>query len=116
MLTAATTKEQSEQLIAALRASLVCKNEALNKVAHEMRSPLVPIAYAIDLLERRGSDAACVENVCALIGRQVTQLTRLVEDLIDLARPEYRQLTVRKEPIDLRRVLSVRLKRSSRLS
>jgi len=107
VVTATTTQEESEHLIAALRHSLVCKNEALNKVAHEMRSPLVPIAYAAKLLERRGSDTACVENVCALIGRQVTQLTRLVEDLLDLGRPEPRQLTVRKEPTDLRRVLAV---------
>lgn len=103
MLTATTTQEESEHLIAGLRHSLACKNEALNKVAHEMRSPLVPLAYAVELLERRGSDPACVENVRALIRRQVTQLTRLVEDLLD---PEHRQITVRKELTDFRQVLA----------
>lgn len=102
VLTATTTQEDSEHLVATLRH----KNEALTKVAHEMRSPLVPITYAVKLLERRGTDAACVENVCAMIGRQVTQLTRLVEDLLDLGRPERRPLAVRKEPTDLRRVLA----------
>lgn len=106
VLTATTTQEESEQLIANLRHSLVCQNEALNKVAHEMRSPLMPIAYAVELLERGGSDPACVEKVRELLGRQVTQLTRLVEDLLDLGRPEQRKLTVRKEPTDLRQVLA----------
>jgi len=109
VVTATTTQEESEHLIAALRHSLVCKNEALNKVAHEMRSPLMPIAYAVKLLERRGSDPGCVENACALIGRQVAQLTRLVEDLLDSGRPEHRRLTVHKEPTDLRRVLAAAL-------
>ena len=71
-----------------------------------MRSPLMPIASAVKLLERRGSDPKCVENVRALIGRQVTQLTRLVEDLLDFGRVEHSQLAVCKEPSDLRQVLA----------
>jgi signal transduction histidine kinase len=106
VLTATTSQEENEHLIAGLRRSLVCQNEALNKVAHEMRSPLVPITYAVELLERRSGDPGCVENVRALIARQVTQLTRLVEDLLDLARLEHRQLTLLREPTDLRRVLA----------
>jgi signal transduction histidine kinase len=106
VLTATPTQEESQHLIEGLRHSLVRKNEALIKVAHEMRSPLAPIASAVKLLERCGSDPVCVEGMRALIGRQVTQLTRLVEDLLDLGRLEQRQLGVRKEPIDLCRVLA----------
>jgi signal transduction histidine kinase len=106
VLTATATQEDSERLIDALRHSLIRKNDALIKVAHEMRSPLAPIASAVRLLERRGSDPAFVENVRVLIGRQVTQLTRLVDDLLDLGRLEHRQLAIRKEPTDLRQVLA----------
>ena len=106
VLTATQSQGESGHPIEGARRSPVWNNEALIKVAHEMRSPLVPIAYAVNLLERRGSDPTCVKNVRAMIGRQVTQLTRLVEDLLDMGRPEHRQLTVRKESTDLRQVLA----------
>jgi signal transduction histidine kinase len=106
MLTATSSQEESEHLIEGLQHSLARKDEALIKVAHEMRGPLAPIASAVRLLERRGGDPACVENVRAMIGRQVTQLTRLVDDLLDLGRLEHRHLAVRKECTDLRRVLA----------
>jgi signal transduction histidine kinase len=106
VLTATTSTEDSEHLIEGLRHSLASKSEALIKVAHEMRSPLAPIASAVKLLERRGTDPVCVEDARALIGRQVTQLTRLVEDLLDLGRLGHHQLAVRKERTDLRQVLA----------
>jgi signal transduction histidine kinase len=106
VLTATTPQEESQRFIESLRRSLVRKNEALIKVAHELRSPLAPIASAVKLLERSGSDPACVQDMRALISRQVVQLTRLVEDLLDLGRLEQHQLEVQKQPIDLRRVLA----------
>jgi signal transduction histidine kinase len=106
VLTATTSSDENEHLIAGLRHSLASKGEALIKVAHEMRGPLAPIASAIKLLERRGSDPVCVEDARALIGRQVTQLARLVEDLLDLGRLGHHQFAVRKEPTDLRQVVA----------
>jgi signal transduction histidine kinase len=106
VLTTTTAHDESQQLIEGLRRSLVQKDDALIAVAHEMRSPLAPIASAVKLLERRGSDPDCVADMRALISRQVTQLARLVEDLLDMGRLERRQLGVHKERTDLRRVLA----------
>lgn len=98
--------DESRQIIEQLRRSLLSKDEALVAVAHEMRNPLAPIASALKLLERRGADPVCVAQMRALIERQLSQLARLVEDLLDLARIEQRQLGVRNERTDLRRVLA----------
>jgi signal transduction histidine kinase len=98
--------DRSQQLIEELGRSLVKKNEALIAVAHEMRSPLAPIASAVALLERRAGDPEFVADVRAMIGRQVRQLARLVEDLLALGRLDHRQLGMRKERMDLRRALA----------
>jgi signal transduction histidine kinase len=102
----ATTYDENQQLIEGLRRAAARKDEALMAVAHELRSPLAPIASAVELLKHRGSDPRCVADVRALITRQVAQLVRLVEDLLDLGRLEHRQLSVRKDCIDLRCVLA----------
>jgi len=102
----ATTYDENLQLIEGLRRAAVRKDEALMAVAHELRGPLAPIASAVELLKHRGSDPRCVADVRALITRQVAQLMRLVEDLLDLGRLEHRQLSVRKDCVDLRCVLA----------
>ncbi len=102
----ATPYDDRQQLIDELRHSLLHKDAALVAVAHEMRSPLAPIASAMKILERRGSDPLCVADVRALVSRQLAQLVRLVEDLLDFGRLEQRQLSVYKNKIDLRDVVA----------
>jgi len=101
----ATMHDSQETRIEELRRALVRKNEALMAVAHEMRGPLAPIVSALELLEHRRSDPEHVAQVRALLARQVGQLARLVEDLMDLARLQHGQMRVRKEPVELRLVL-----------
>ena len=102
----ATTCDESRRVIDTLRRSLVRKDEFLAVVAHELKNPLAPIANALALLERHGSDPVLMVNARALISRQVRQLVRLVDDLLDLARLERQELEVRKDLIDLRLVLT----------
>ena len=105
----ATMRDDHQQLLDQLRRSLLRKDEALIAVAHEMRSPLAPIASAVRLLETRGSDPVLVADVQAMIGRQVAQLIRLVDDLLDLGRLEHQHPGVRKVRLDLRFVLAAAL-------
>jgi signal transduction histidine kinase len=98
--------DEQQRLIETLRRSLTRKDEFIAAVAHEMRGPLAPIASALKLLERRSTDPVLVINTCGLISRQVAQLVRLVDDLLDVARLEHRQLSVRNELLDLREVLT----------
>jgi signal transduction histidine kinase len=101
-----TASDEQQRMIETLRRSLTRKDEFIATVAHEMRGPLAPIASALKLLERRSSDPVLVIGTCGLISRQVAQLVRLVDDLLDVARVEHRQLNIRKELLDLREVLS----------
>ena len=61
------------------------KDEFLAMLAHELRNPLAPIRNAVQILELAGSkDVHVVPR--AVIGRQVTHLVRLVDDLLDVSR------------------------------
>jgi signal transduction histidine kinase len=106
---AASPREEHERLIEELRTSLRLKDQFLTAAAHEMRNPLAPITYALDLLERRANDPAAVSSARALISRQVAQLRRFVNDLLDLSRSAHGQLELRKERIDLADVASAAL-------
>ena len=101
----ATTCDDHQHLIEGLRRSLLHKDETLVAVAHEMRSPLAPIASAVRLLERGSGDPVLVADMREVIERQVKQLVRLVDDLLDLGRLEHHQLGVHREWIDLRKVV-----------
>ena len=70
---------------AMLREQDIRKDEFLATLAHELRNPLAPIKYALALL-RRSTDAARVANAQDVIDRQVTQMARLIDDLLDLSR------------------------------
>jgi PAS domain S-box-containing protein len=84
------------------------KNEFLAQLAHELRNPLAPIHNAVHVLRIQGDppDAAHVRWAVDVVGRQVQQLTRLVDDLLDVARIVHGQMKLRREPLELGRVLA----------
>ncbi|BAN25841.1 hybrid sensor histidine kinase/response regulator [Caballeronia insecticola] len=78
------------------------KDEFLAMLAHELRNPLAPIRNAIDLLDpERMPSAQHFSTVRAIIDRQVRHLSRLVDDLLDVARITQGKITLREEPVDL---------------
>jgi PAS domain S-box-containing protein len=62
------------------------KDEFLATLAHELRNPLAPITTALEILRRRDAGDATVRATRDVIDRQVRQMTRLVDDLLDVAR------------------------------
>jgi signal transduction histidine kinase/CheY-like chemotaxis protein len=82
------------------------KDEFLAMLAHELRNPLAPIVTALGLLRTRDSDAQFVARQRALVERQVGQLSRLVDDLLDVSRVARGKLELRKEPVELASVVS----------
>ena len=63
------------------------KNEFLAMLAHELRNPLAPIRNALDLKRRQTMRAgATADPAIDMIDRQVVQLVRLVDDLLDVSR------------------------------
>ncbi len=82
------------------------KDEFLAMLGHELRNPLAPICNAAELLQRKGGrDKAVREWAVKVIVRQARQLTRLVDDLLAVARITRGRVELRRQPIDLRAVL-----------
>ncbi|TMH15525.1 MAG: PAS domain S-box protein, partial [Betaproteobacteria bacterium] len=61
-------------------------NEFLAMLAHELRNPLAPIRNALDLMRIKSAGDSTQEWSRNVIDRQLTQLTRLVDDLLDVGR------------------------------
>ncbi len=89
----------------ALRAADRRKNEFLATLAHELRNPLAPLRYAIDAFRLGGDSPADLGRIREVMDRQVKQMARLVDDLLDMSRISQGKLELRKAPFDLRPAL-----------
>src|SRR4051812_29879626 len=81
------------------------KDEFLAMLAHELRNPLAPLRNATLLLQQPGVDRRFVERTGQMMGRQVQQLGRLVDDLLDLSRIARGKMQLRREWVDLGQVV-----------
>jgi CheY-like chemotaxis protein len=81
-------------------------HEFIAMLAHELRNPLAPIRNAVALMKRRGLDDPLIEAMRQTIDRQSINLTRIVDELLDVNRIARGQLTIDKQSIDLRDVLA----------
>jgi PAS domain S-box-containing protein len=81
------------------------KNEFLATLAHELRNPLAPIRAAVKILQIRLSANPESQSALEVIERQTKQMTRLIDDLLDVARITSNKLELRREQIELRDVL-----------
>ena len=88
------------------------KNEFLAMLAHELRNPLAPIANAVHVLKVAGAEAEKVSWAREVIGRQLRQLTRLVDDLLDLSRITRGKIELKLDVIDASEVVSAAVETS----
>ncbi len=86
---------------AALRQADRQKDDFLAMLAHELRNPLASISNAGELMARSGAGGARADALCALLKRQTRQLTRLVDDLLDLSRISRGLVTLEKAPVEI---------------
>ena len=77
------------------------KDEFLAMLAHELRNPLAPIRNAAYVLTQPGLDESRVKWAGETIEAQVTHLTRLVDDLLDISRIAHGKITLKAEEIEL---------------
>ena len=77
------------------------KTEFLAVLSHEMRNPLGPIRNSLALLERAPPGGEVARHSLEVIRRQTDQLTRLVDDLLDVSRISRGKVTLLKEDVDL---------------
>ena len=90
----------------ALRAANARKDEFLAMLAHELRNPLAPISAAAELLSMADLDQARIARTSAVIRRQVSHMTGLVDDLLDMSRVTRGLITLAWRTLDLREVIS----------
>ena len=83
------------------------KDEFLAMLAHELRNPLAPIRNAGELLTRAAAGDPKVRAIGDLLSRQVGQLTRLVDDLLDVSRITQNRIALQRQPVDLRTVVEL---------
>jgi signal transduction histidine kinase/ActR/RegA family two-component response regulator len=81
------------------------KSEFLAMLAHEMRNPLASIHNALEIVRLMGDDAEAVASASAIMDRQVAQLVRVVDDLLDISRISRGRIELRKQRVDLATVI-----------
>lgn len=89
---------------AALQRADLRKNEYLATLAHELRGPLAPISSAAQLI-RFTTDRQVRDKAREVIERQVTQLSKLVNDLMEVGRISSGKLEIDRKPVALRQVI-----------
>ncbi len=82
------------------------KDEFLALLAHELRSPLAPLRNALEIAKRTGGGDEVLLRARATMDRQLTQVTRLVDDLLDVSRITRDRLELRRENVELARVVN----------
>jgi PAS domain S-box-containing protein len=80
------------------------KDEFLAMLAHELRNPLASIRNASELLARSESPDSRT-RVAGILQRQVTQLTRLVDDLLDVSRITQGKIELKRRPVQLAQII-----------
>ncbi len=99
--------EMAERRLAeeALRSADRRKDEFLATLAHELRNPLAPLRNALRILDVAGSDPGAARRARDMMERQLQQMVRLVDDLLDVSRITTGKLAVRKERTELSAIL-----------
>jgi signal transduction histidine kinase len=100
------TREENthERRAEQLRDELARKQQFTLMVAHEMRNLLAPLAYGVQLLAR--DNPAATIRVRPVLGHQIAQMRRLVDDLLDIVCTEQGRMSLRIASIDLREVIA----------
>ena len=82
------------------------KDEFLAMLSHELRNPLAPIRNAVEVIRRLAPPDPKLTMARDVVDRQVTLLARLVEELLDVSRISQGKIALKKEPVDLARIIA----------
>ena len=81
------------------------KDEFLATLAHELRNPLAPLCNMMEVLKRSEGNGETLRRAHGTIERQLAQMVRLVDDLLDLNRITHDRLELRKADVELSSVI-----------
>jgi signal transduction histidine kinase len=82
------------------------KDEFLATLAHELRNPLAPVRNALQILRLAGDNRLAAEQARSMMDRQVQQLVRLVDDLLDVSRITRGTVELKKERVALSSIVA----------
>lgn len=99
--------EREREQVARLRALEQMQAGFVSAVSHELRTPLTCIKTSVDLLQASGEDQRSESQLDLIqtIKHHVSRLESLVTDLLEITKLEAGQLTLSKQPTDLRRIV-----------
>jgi len=100
--------EQAEALKQADRA----KNEFMATLAHELRNPLAPLRYGLQIMESAKGDPDAVQQAREVMDRQLQQMVRLVDDLLDVSRITRGIAELRKQHVELKTIVQTAVETS----
>jgi signal transduction histidine kinase/ActR/RegA family two-component response regulator len=90
----------------ALRMADRRKDEFLATLAHELRNPLAPIRTGLDILRLRNGDIQATQRAIDIMERQLRQMVRLVDDLLDVSRINTGKFTIKSGRVELKAVVN----------
>jgi signal transduction histidine kinase/ActR/RegA family two-component response regulator len=101
-----------ELLEAELREADRRKDAFIATLAHELRNPLAPVRNAVQILQLQDCREPDAGRARAIISRQVAVMARLIDDLMDVSRINRGHIELRREPVELARVLELAIEAS----
>ena len=93
--------QELEQLAGELAAADRRKDEFLATLAHELRNPLAPIRNSLEVLKHAAGDGELIDASRETMERQMTQMVRLIDDLLDVSRITRNKLDLRCARVEL---------------
>jgi len=100
---------------AALNRALHARDEFLAMLGHELRNPLAPIRTAAELIRNCAPAGSAIADSAAVLTRQASHLTRLVNDLLDAARFTQGQIQIDRAPVSLADIVDTAVEQSRAL-
>jgi signal transduction histidine kinase/ActR/RegA family two-component response regulator len=88
------------------------KDEFLATLAHELRNPLAPIRTGLQALARPGGEGAAGTVIRTIMERQLAQMVRLIDDLLDVSRISSGKVVLQRTRIDLREIAEMAIEAS----
>lgn len=93
------------RLINRLREADRRKDEFLATLAHELRNPLAPLRNGLQIMKHAATNSEAIDAARSVMERQLTQMVRLVDDLLDMSRISRGKINLQREPIELASVI-----------
>jgi PAS domain S-box-containing protein len=108
-------EEQRRVMEEELRRADQAKNDFLATLAHELRNPLAPIRNLVYVLERSAAPLKELPGALGIMNRQLTQMARLIDDLMDISRISKNKFQLHRERMDLRLAVETAIESSQPL-